>query len=196
MDTNNLTPGAEATHDHFRSLIEEFQTVMGQEPDLDLAARLIVEECREVIEAAEALKESDSAEHGADFLKEVADFTYVLVGAEVMSQKLGVQNAINFSEEDAEVVSYAMRVMSDAFEVGIVRDEWVIEAVNRVHASNMSKMGEDGKPIFSEEGKVLKGPNYQPADLSDLGEAVADSFRAFIMTVLIQSAMEEHDDAA
>ena len=42
------------------------------------------------------------------------------------------------------------------------------EALNRVHLSNMSKLGEDGKPILREDGKVLKGPNYKPPDLSDL----------------------------
>lgn len=42
------------------------------------------------------------------------------------------------------------------------------EAVQRVHESNMSKLGEDGKPIYREDGKVLKGPNYQPPHLIDL----------------------------
>jgi predicted HAD superfamily Cof-like phosphohydrolase len=42
------------------------------------------------------------------------------------------------------------------------------EALNRVHRSNMSKLGEDGKPIYREDGKVLKGPNYEPPNLSDL----------------------------
>jgi predicted HAD superfamily Cof-like phosphohydrolase len=42
------------------------------------------------------------------------------------------------------------------------------EAVRRVHASNMSKLGEDGQPIYREDGKVLKGPNYEEPDLSDL----------------------------
>ena len=47
--------------------------------------------------------------------------------------------------------------------------DWDIEqAIRRVHKSNMSKLGEDGKPIYREDGKVLKGPNYQPPDLSDL----------------------------
>ena len=47
--------------------------------------------------------------------------------------------------------------------------QWDIEqALRRVHKSNMSKLGEDGKPIKREDGKVLKGPNYQPPDLSDL----------------------------
>jgi predicted HAD superfamily Cof-like phosphohydrolase len=36
-----------------------------------------------------------------------------------------------------------------------------IEAVfTEIHKSNMSKLGEDGKPILREDGKFLKGPNY------------------------------------
>ena len=40
------------------------------------------------------------------------------------------------------------------------------EAMFRVFDSNMSKLDEHGKPIYREDGKVLKGPNYQPPDLS------------------------------
>lgn len=40
-------------------------------------------------------------------------------------------------------------------------------AFNEVHRSNMSKLGEDGKPIRREEdGKVMKGPNYFKPDLA------------------------------
>jgi len=42
------------------------------------------------------------------------------------------------------------------------------EAMDRVHESNMSKLDEYGKPIYREDGKVLKGPNYQPPNLEDL----------------------------
>ena len=37
---------------------------------------------------------------------------------------------------------------------------------NEVQNSNMSKLGEDGKPIYNEAGKVMKGPNYFKPDLS------------------------------
>ena len=36
---------------------------------------------------------------------------------------------------------------------------------NEVQNSNMSKLGDDGKPIYNEKGKVLKGPNYFKPDL-------------------------------
>jgi predicted HAD superfamily Cof-like phosphohydrolase len=35
-----------------------------------------------------------------------------------------------------------------------------------VQSSNMSKLGEDGKPIYNESGKVLKGPKYYKPDLT------------------------------
>ena len=34
------------------------------------------------------------------------------------------------------------------------------EIFNEIQNSNMSKLGNDGKPIYREDGKVLKGPNY------------------------------------
>lgn len=36
---------------------------------------------------------------------------------------------------------------------------------DEVQRSNMSKLGEDGKPILREDGKIMKGPNYFPPDL-------------------------------
>jgi predicted HAD superfamily Cof-like phosphohydrolase len=35
-----------------------------------------------------------------------------------------------------------------------------------VQRANMSKLGEDGKPIYNDQGKVMKGPNYTKPDLS------------------------------
>ena len=42
------------------------------------------------------------------------------------------------------------------------------EAMDRIHKSNMSKLDENGQPIYREDGKVLKGPNYKPPNLTDL----------------------------
>ena len=42
------------------------------------------------------------------------------------------------------------------------------EALHRVHESNMSKLDKNGKPIYREDGKVLKGPNYAPPNLENL----------------------------
>ena len=37
---------------------------------------------------------------------------------------------------------------------------------DEVQRSNMSKLGKDGKPIYNDKGKVMKGPNYFQPDLS------------------------------
>tara|TARA_Y100001963_G_scaffold34817_1_gene48569 strand:- start:13 stop:423 length:411 start_codon:yes stop_codon:yes gene_type:complete len=42
------------------------------------------------------------------------------------------------------------------------------KAMHLVHESNMSKLDEYGKPIFREDGKVLKGPHYKPPNLEEL----------------------------
>jgi NTP pyrophosphatase (non-canonical NTP hydrolase) len=44
----------------------------------------------------------------------------------------------------------------------------LVEAFKRVHESNMSKLDENGKPLYREDGKVMKGPNYKPPNLEDL----------------------------
>ena len=44
------------------------------------------------------------------------------------------------------------------------------EVFNEIQRSNMSKLGEDGKPIYREDGKVLKGPNYFKPDFSKILE--------------------------
>jgi predicted HAD superfamily Cof-like phosphohydrolase len=46
-----------------------------------------------------------------------------------------------------------------------------IEAVfNEIQRSNMSKLGNDGKPIYREDGKVLKGPNYFKPNIAEILE--------------------------
>ena len=42
----------------------------------------------------------------------------------------------------------------------------IINVFNEIQASNMSKLGPDGKPILREDGKILKGPGYFRPDLS------------------------------
>lgn len=51
-----------------------------------------------------------------------------------------------------------------ALSYGIPLDEVLAE----VQRSNMSKLGEDGKPIYREDGKVLKGPNFSEPDIKSI----------------------------
>ncbi|MEO2143800.1 MAG: hypothetical protein ABGW83_06755, partial [Flavobacteriaceae bacterium] len=42
------------------------------------------------------------------------------------------------------------------------------EVFDEIQRSNMSKLGNDGKPIYREDGKVMKGPNYFKPDFSKI----------------------------
>lgn len=51
--------------------------------------------------------------------------------------------------------------------------EWGIpleKCLREVHRSNMSKLGEDDRPIFREDGKILKGPHYTPPQIEEILE--------------------------
>lgn len=49
-----------------------------------------------------------------------------------------------------------------ALAMGVDLDKVIAE----IHRSNLTKLGEDGKPIYREDGKVLKGPNFEPPDIA------------------------------
>lgn len=44
------------------------------------------------------------------------------------------------------------------------------EVFNEIQRSNMSKLGADGKPIYRDDGKVLKGPNYFKPNIAEILE--------------------------
>lgn len=37
-----------------------------------------------------------------------------------------------------------------------------------VHRSNMTKLGSDGRPVYREDGKVVKGPDYEPPNIVEI----------------------------
>ena len=46
----------------------------------------------------------------------------------------------------------------------------ITEIFEEIQRSNMSKLGSDGKPIYREDGKVLKGPNYLKPNITSILE--------------------------
>jgi predicted HAD superfamily Cof-like phosphohydrolase len=49
------------------------------------------------------------------------------------------------------------------------------EVFNEIHASNMSKLGEDGNPVRREDGKILKGPKYFRPELDKFFKPNSDA---------------------
>ena len=71
------------------------------------------------------------------------------------------ETKLNLLKEMADV-QYVLSGMAVTFGLPLEK------VFGRVHESNMSKLGEDGKPVLREDGKVLKGPRYHPPVLDDL----------------------------
>ena len=107
-----------------------------------LGQKLIDEEHKELKEAAK------------DLLNELGDKSlYLPATAEHFIKELG----------DLAFVVYWMAA-------GIGLD--LTKVLTKIYESNMSKLGEDDKPIFREDGKVLKGPHYTPPDFSEVAHNV------------------------
>ena len=64
-----------------------------------------------------------------------------------------------------ELADIAYVVIGTAVECGMTRFGDIFA---EVHRANMSKLGEDGRPIYRPDGKVLKGPNFRPPDIRHL----------------------------
>ncbi len=105
---------------------------------------------------------------------------------EAMSQPIATENAavhtlqlsliVEEFEEfidsvDGEPTENQLKELADlvyvCFQYAVARGWALDEALDRVFTSNMSKLV-DGKPLRREDGKVLKGPNYEPPFLEDL----------------------------
>ena len=78
-----------------------------------------------------------------------------------LKQAINQKNLIEVADALTDIL-YVTYGAGHAF--GINLDKCFEEVQN----SNMSKLGDNGKPIYSEKGKVLKGPNYFKPDLSNL----------------------------
>ena len=134
-------------NDHL-AMLAEFMTAMEQPvsqgwEDLEgikLGLKLIEEETEEFREAVENLFENTECGEGEDVLND------------------------NREDLAKELTALLYVCHWTAAKIGID----VNETFRRVHASNMSKLGPDGKPVKREDGKVLKGPGYHAPDLSDI----------------------------
>lgn len=86
----------------------------------------------------------------------------------IIEEFFELMNAITMEEPDENV-------LKEACDLGVVVEGMCHflgydydEARKRIHDSNLSKLGDDGKPVKNSIGKVVKGPNYEPPVLEDL----------------------------
>ena len=93
--------------------------------------------------------------------EKINSLRYNLIKEELEELKVAMENKDLLEVADALTdILYVTYGAGHSF--GIDLDQCFEE----VQRSNMSKLGEDGKPIFNEFGKVMKGPKYFKPDLS------------------------------
>ena len=93
--------------------------------------------------------------------EKINELRYNLIKEELEELKQAIVNKDLLEAADALTdILYVTYGAGHAF--GIDLDSCFEEVQN----SNMSKLGEDGKPIYNDDGKVMKGPNYYKPDLS------------------------------
>lgn len=91
---------------------------------------------------------------------ELARLRLELIREEVEELNVGIEGMDLVEIADALTdILYVVYGAGHAF--GIDLDACLAE----VHRSNMTKLGADGRPIYREDGKVLKGENYEPPNL-------------------------------
>ena len=91
----------------------------------------------------------------------INDLRYNLIKEELSELKEAMYN-----KDLLEVADALTDILYVTYGAGIAFGIDLDKCFDEVQNSNMSKLGENGKPIYNEAGKVMKGPNYFKPDLS------------------------------
>ena len=95
--------------------------------------------------------------------EKIANLRYDLIREELEEFKIALQNK-NLTEVADSLTDILYVTYGAGHAFGINLDACFKEVQN----SNMSKLGKDGKPIYNEKGKVMKGPDYFEPNLKKL----------------------------
>jgi hypothetical protein len=143
--------------------LTEFIKTFGAPIDPRFWYKLFKEETKE-------LEEALVSGNKKDILKELCDVVYVYTPMHNFME-WAIDKDLFPDDEIMEMTNYLTSKMGvSAVAMSMFPYSVVTEAFMRVHKSNMSKVGDDGKPIKREDGKIMKGPNYKPPHLDDLVE--------------------------
>mgnify|MGYP006086670909 CR=1 FL=1 len=93
--------------------------------------------------------------------EKIVKLRYDLIQEELAELK----DAIN--QKDLKEVADALTdILYVTYGAGVAFGINLDRCFDEVHSSNMSKIGANGKPIYNDQGKVMKGPNYFKPDLN------------------------------
>jgi len=150
---------------NLNELVAQFQEKFETPKDTNMWAGLIHEETEELMSAF------------VNVMKELADLNYVIAGYANVCEQTGVSPSEDIPGNEDTLQKALMSL--DIIEFWLRNGIPLPMTIELVHESNMSKLGDDGKPICAPEtglgddgkpicapetGKILKGPNYQPPE--------------------------------
>ena len=149
-------------------LVKEFYIAFGQQ---EFLKKEMTDERMKLRERLfdEELTEYNIAErenNKVEMLDAVCDMYYIHIGTLLELYKGNVEAVRNviFFEKDEESELIFKKVLKNEF------NDVFVKAFEEVHRSNMSKLDENGKSIFREDGKILKGKNYFRPNLKQFVE--------------------------
>ncbi len=93
--------------------------------------------------------------------EKINNLRYNLIKEELDELKKAMDN-----KDLLEVADALTDILYVTYGAGIAFGIDLDKCFDQVQKSNMSKLGKDGKPIYNQAGKVMKGPNYFKPDLS------------------------------
>jgi hypothetical protein len=162
----------EYSREYLQGLVKGWMEAFGVEVNLELQESLLVEEAYELIHLV--ADHPPTIEVISKFLKEAIDVYFVLFGYFQMLDETG--EIVSISDDTKKVLNVALEMVALTIMLDpVVNNQIFGEAFERVVASNMTKLGDDGKPVRNEAGKIMKGPNYVAPDLADLAERLSKS---------------------
>ena len=85
---------------------------------------------------------------------------------ELIKEELGELKEAIDSKDIKEVADALTDILYVTYGAGHAFGINLDKCFEEVQNSNMSKLGQDGKPIYNDKGKVMKGPNYFKPDLN------------------------------
>ena len=114
--------------------------------------------------------ESDFFDYNGNPFEDLIDLQARLIKEETMEFMEAIEDL--YLDPSTESKTSLLKELADivfvCFQFAAAFDLDLDEASQRVFTSNMSKLGFNGKPIYREDGKILKGPNYTEPNLNNL----------------------------
>lgn len=167
-----------------RSSVKEFSETFQDSNDLETYLTLIEEEAKEVVEAGAmfsvAETHEDQVKAFAALLKEVMDAYYVMDRFQMIYESDPKELSKDTEDRLTKAGSLAGPLIQKV--TSHITEDDAVEAMLIVHNSNMSKVDPLLGVLRREDGKVLKGSGYKPADLVSLVcriQARSDADRIF-----------------